>query len=134
MEPKLSLSPSQQSVTYPCHEPQQSNVGPYVIFLEVPLQYHSPIYIYNYHVFSFLTGFPQNFVSISLLTVRYTRPAHLTIFDLITRIIFWEECKLWMSLLWNIFPVSSNFFRPRPTYGNQHYSRKPLAYTCPTIW
>ena len=127
-------SHSQQPVKYPCPEPHQSNVGPYVIFLEDPLQYHPPIYKYNCHVVSFFTGFPLNFVSISLLTVRDTRPAHLIVFDLITRIIFGEERKLWMSLLWNIFPVPFNFFRPSPTYVHQHYSRKPAAYTCPTIW
>jgi hypothetical protein len=94
MEPKLSLSRSQQPATYSCPELHQSNVGPYVIFLEDPLQYHPPIYKYNCQVFSFLMGFPLNFVSISVLTVRDTRPAHLTVFDLITRIKFGEEYKL----------------------------------------
>ena len=58
---------------------------------------------------SFLTVSTLNLVSSSLLTMRDTRPAHLILFDLITWKISGDDCKLCMSLLWNIFLVSCNF-------------------------
>ena len=49
----------------------------------------------------------------SFATIRVTCPAHLTILDLITRIIYREQYRLWNSSLYSTVLVTSSLLRAR---------------------
>ena len=73
----------------------------------------------------------QNRLCMSSFTIRTTCSAHLTLLDVITRILFGEEYKSWCSTLHNLHPVFYYLVFLRPNCLSQNQTLKNLSlYLC----
>jgi hypothetical protein len=73
----VSLPPGQMQVTCPCPEPDQSSAASSLHSLKIQSQYHRPIYVKFFQVFSFPQSSPTNHIctpslsqNMSLLIIR----------------------------------------------------------------
>ena len=113
MEPDGSLPRSQMPATCTYPKPARSSLYPH------PTTWKSILTLSSYLCLGqsglFPSGFPTKTLYTSLLSlIRATRPAHLTILDLITRTIFGEDYRSLSSSLRSFlhFPVTSSLSGP----------------------
>jgi len=133
MEPEGSLPRLQEPVT--CHYPdpdqsstyRQSHFWRSVMILSSHLRLNPPSGLFS-------SDFPTKTMYASLLSpIHTTCPAHLILFDLITRIISGEEYKSLSSSLFNF--LHSRLSRPSwPKYSPQQpLSQTPSSYVRPSM-